>query len=460
MPTTTYEEITASVRGIANRTDSAGAGVTDMSAEEDRLVNLLSAGWVTTDAFKVQPSAGMTVQVGSGAAKADVFAVVGTTEGQGTYLVRLATPKTVTVPAADAAQPRIDRVYLVVADQAYDAGTLSLPRILYRRGDAGAGAPSAPTEKAQALLAEITVPAGATTIAAGDIADQRATSRFLGGVAWHGDNDGPGSGLDADLLDGFQGAAFARLAAANTFTAAQVIDGFGIRPFLAANSITSAALPSAWPDGLVTMILNTGLADGYPVDLATLLSVRESGSRLFQLLVERTTGVMWIRSSLDSSTWGSWVRSTSGLLRSSVTDVTMWRATGLLPGQGENLAAALTSVGFNDASTKRIVPDDLYGATKVQIAATLYCEDLGGAGSLNVTVSVRNSANTAEVLATVTTTVNAIGGKAVKSTWGTIPAWFDGASDIVLEVFTSGGNGAADFYFPDVSLRFSGDAPA
>lgn len=43
------------------------------------------------------------------------------------------------------------------------------------------------------------------------------------GTYWHSANDGAGSTLDADLLDGLQGSAYAQLAAANTFTAAQTI---------------------------------------------------------------------------------------------------------------------------------------------------------------------------------------------------------------------------------------------
>ena len=44
---------------------------------------------------------------------------------------------------------------------------------------------------------------------------------------WHAGNDGSGSGLDADLLDGYQGSAFARVSQPNTFTSTQVIDAAG-----------------------------------------------------------------------------------------------------------------------------------------------------------------------------------------------------------------------------------------
>lgn len=46
----------------------------------------------------------------------------------------------------------------------------------------------------------------------------------LGNTVWHAGNDGAGSGLDADTVDGVQGSGFAQLASANTFTARQIID--------------------------------------------------------------------------------------------------------------------------------------------------------------------------------------------------------------------------------------------
>lgn len=61
----------------------------------------------------------------------------------------------------------------------------------------------------------------------GDLNFTSPTSRdFLikGEKAWHAGNDGTGSGLDADLLDGYQATAFPRLSASNTFTGANKFD--------------------------------------------------------------------------------------------------------------------------------------------------------------------------------------------------------------------------------------------
>jgi hypothetical protein len=55
-----------------------------------------------------------------------------------------------------------------------------------------------------------------------------ASAATLGGsTVWHAGNDGAGSTMDADLLDGLQATAFGRLGVANTWTAAQT---FNVNP--------------------------------------------------------------------------------------------------------------------------------------------------------------------------------------------------------------------------------------
>lgn len=51
------------------------------------------------------------------------------------------------------------------------------------------------------------------------------TFKIRGETAWHAGNDGPGSGLDADLLDGQQGASYARVNANNTFANDNTFNG-------------------------------------------------------------------------------------------------------------------------------------------------------------------------------------------------------------------------------------------
>jgi hypothetical protein len=61
------------------------------------------------------------------------------------------------------------------------------------------------------------------------------TAPLIGGnVVWHGNNDGAGSGLDADLLDGYQASAFAQLGGTHLITGAW---NFGTAPLIAGNVV-------------------------------------------------------------------------------------------------------------------------------------------------------------------------------------------------------------------------------
>ena len=126
------------VATIFGRTASGSAtGVPDLDQEEIRLLTtaMLRPGYTpnlidqTTNlnAFKVRQDTGsnMQIKVGSGTSKADGYVLLGTVAGQGAYILRLdATTKTVTVPAADATNPRKYLVAAVIDDTAY-SGTAS-----------------------------------------------------------------------------------------------------------------------------------------------------------------------------------------------------------------------------------------------------------------------------------------------------------------------------------------------
>src|SRR5690606_12164307 len=124
--------------------------------------------------------ANMSVDVGSGNADTDVAFVEGQVSGQGNYIVRLS-PSSVnlTVPAADLANSRIDQVYLVVEDDAYDLSGKSPPRLAYRHGTPRCS-PQAPgpdsSWTAYLLLATVHVEASATSITDVDIVDERPFS--------------------------------------------------------------------------------------------------------------------------------------------------------------------------------------------------------------------------------------------------------------------------------------------
>lgn len=284
MPTTSYTDFTAAARGITGRTNATGAAVTDYTAEEDRLVNTIMAeGSLTPNAFKVAASAGMVLTVGSGAAKADLYAVAGDASGQSTYLVRLETATVnVTVPASDPSQVRTDEIYLIVLDSPYDSNTLgtasaplSLPRIGYRKGDAGGAAPGPDgTWKASVKLATITVDPTVTTIAAGKIADNRASSSLnvnatgLVEETWHtvGGGGEPAFAASASNMgSGYQTMQFKKVG--NAVRIRGVVNAFsdvftlpvGYRPPLALNfPVNSQNAPAAGTD-LFGEILTTGV---------------------------------------------------------------------------------------------------------------------------------------------------------------------------------------------------------
>jgi hypothetical protein len=191
MPTTTTTDTTMAVSAVGSRTDSAGAGVTDYTAEEVRFSQQMwNPGYIEPiNAFKVQAQTvpAMSVKVGSGTSKADYYLLQGTVAGQGNYVVRLdVSSVNVTISAADASQPRTDEIYLYVADTAYDSSSRVLPRLGYRKGDVGGAAPGPDSAwKAYAKLASVAVAAGATTITSANITDSReiATNK-LGIAGW------------------------------------------------------------------------------------------------------------------------------------------------------------------------------------------------------------------------------------------------------------------------------------
>ena len=185
---TTYFDPAAGFNAFAlqARTDNTGADVTDIDGEDARLLlTLFREGIVSPETgYKVsERSAGanMSVDVGSGDSHADVAIIEGNDPGQGSYLVRSGDAVVnLTVPAADLSNPRIDEVYLVVQDDAYDNSDRVLPRLAYRDGTPSSS-PVAPgpdaSWKAYMKLATIDVAAAATQITNADITDNRVLSR-------------------------------------------------------------------------------------------------------------------------------------------------------------------------------------------------------------------------------------------------------------------------------------------
>lgn len=187
MATTSLKDVALGIRNIGSRTTFAGAAEVDFSAEEDRLINsIVGEGAVTpSNSFVVAKgsAATMNVVVGSGSAKTDTFVVPGTSAGQGTYIVRLeGATETFALGAADPSNARLDEIYIVVQDDAYDSSGRALAVLAVRKGDAS-GSPAAPgpdsSWDAYSLLATVTVPASAADIIACTVTDERSAAQLL-----------------------------------------------------------------------------------------------------------------------------------------------------------------------------------------------------------------------------------------------------------------------------------------
>lgn len=189
MPTTTLVNPAAGFKAWAlqARTDTAGAAVDDIDGEDSRLVlEVIDPGVVApTNGYQVLENSpqGMSVLVGSGTAESDVAVIAGTAAGQGKYLARNQDAATVvTLAAADASNPRIDEIYVIVQDNQYDSSARVLPRIGYREGDPSVS-PSAPGPDgawtAYLLLATIQVGAAVSLIENADITDNRTIVQYM-----------------------------------------------------------------------------------------------------------------------------------------------------------------------------------------------------------------------------------------------------------------------------------------
>lgn len=65
--------------------------------------------------------------------------------------------------------------------------------------------------------------------------------------------------------------------------------------------------PSGLPAGITHVsVSGSGKDAGFPIGYATCVAINLDPSRCIQLLIEKTSGKLWTRSSTDGSSWGSW----------------------------------------------------------------------------------------------------------------------------------------------------------
>jgi hypothetical protein len=228
------------------RTDEVGAAEDDFDGQDARsFLRLFTAGVVTpADAFLVAEraaGANMSVDVCSGTAW-DLAVVEGDDAGQFHYAAAIGDATVnATIEAADLSNSRIDGVFLVVQDDAFDSSGNVVPRIAIVDGTP-ASSPSAPSPDgswtASLRLADILVPAGTTDIENADITDQRVRARVVDdGVSTDSIQDGA-----------VTGAKIAGTAIASHLVRARVQDltGSGISTTEATEMSATLSIPADW----------------------------------------------------------------------------------------------------------------------------------------------------------------------------------------------------------------------
>jgi hypothetical protein len=133
------------------------------------------------------------------------------------------------------------------------------------------------------------------------------------------------------------------------------------------------------------------------------------------------------------------------------TEITFWRseATTAVTNQGALLPVALTELDNAVLGARKIVESVDIGS-QVQIAVTMRVMQ---ATADSVVVSIRDTSNTANILATITITVPAaVNTLVVKSVYAARPAWLTG--DKTLAIYTSHtGAATLNYIFKDITLR-------
>lgn len=152
------------------------------------------------------------------------------------------------------------------------------------------------------------------------------------------------------------------------------------------------------------------------------------------------------------STKAQWLASASGRAFTPLgtMSTTLWNTNSVagVANQGLNLPAALTEFNSGIQGSQMLIDCDNLPA---QLALRYNLRNLT-ATALTIVISVRDVSNTANVLATVSQAVTAtanvtyLGQGALASK----PGWCTGTKTVAI--YTSGGNGAADYIFPHIIL--------
>src|ERR1044072_1613218 len=172
--------------GFTNRAEFVSGPGSTYAAIRDRLVlshmGVQKGVFGDTD-FLVAPSSAMTLSVAAGDAM--IQASHPTLSNRGLYHVNSDASEPITIPTSSPSNPRLDQIVLVVSDPSYDPALItSGPTIQVVQGTATAAPPlnnrtgaAATLPPSSLRLADVLVPAGATTISAAQIRDRRPWAR-------------------------------------------------------------------------------------------------------------------------------------------------------------------------------------------------------------------------------------------------------------------------------------------
>ena len=117
--------------------------------------------------------------------------------------------------------------------------------------------------------------------------------------------------------------------------------------------------------------------------------------------------------------------------------------------QGLNLPAIQTELDATIQGTRIFVTgEDIGSQVQMHLNARVAASGVG----LTITVIVAESGTPANILGTLNFSGAAVASFQLKTAWASKPAWLTG--DRKLAVYTSGGDGTADFIFRDISIRW------
>jgi hypothetical protein len=158
-----------------------------------------------------------------------------------------------------------------------------------------------------------------------------------------------------------------------------------------------------------------------------------SGGNNIQITSNQTTNTITITSSIGG-----------------MSELLLWRtdATASVANQGAGLPSNLTELDTSIKGTRKLIDaSDLQDNIQCHASG----QTITASEPTTITVTIRDTTDTTNILCTLSFGASQGTNFAVKSNFATKPSWF--AGNKILGVYTSGGDGAINLIFSDVSIR-------